>query len=98
MTGFDPTTDTVYINDPGVPDGKAEAIPLSEFESAWETSGDVMIVTEPTGEAGERGGGGGGGAEPGRGAAGPVLLPIAIDGRLAAARRPERAAAISPRR
>jgi len=86
VTGFDPTTDTVYINDPGEPDGKAEAIPLSEFESAWETSGDVMIVTEPTGEAGtggEAAAGGGGGAEPAAGAsAGPVLLPIAIDGRL----------------
>jgi hypothetical protein len=80
VTGFDPATDTVYINDPGVPDGKAEAIPLSEFESAWETSGDVMIVTEPTGEAGERGGDD---DEASAGAsAGPVLLPIAIDGRL----------------
>jgi len=78
VTGFDPTTDTVYINDPGEPDGKAEAIPLSEFESAWETSGDVMIVTEPTGESG-----GGAAAESGAAAApGPVLLPIAIDGRL----------------
>jgi uncharacterized protein YvpB len=75
VTGFDPTTDTVYINDPGVPDGKAEAIPLSEFESAWETSGDVMIVTEPTGEADA----GGAAAEA---AAGPVLLPFAVDGRL----------------
>lgn len=84
VTGFDPTTDTVYINDPGDPNGKAEAIPLSEFESAWETSGDVMIVTEPTGEAGESGGGGGSSSsEPSAGvSAGPVLLPIAIDGRL----------------
>jgi hypothetical protein len=79
VTGFDPTTDTVYINDPGEPDGKAEAIPLSEFESAWETSGDVMIVTEPTADAA-----GGGGAEGAASdaAGGPVLLPIAIDGRL----------------
>jgi hypothetical protein len=74
VTGFDPSTDTVYINDPGLPYGKEEAIPLSEFESAWSTSQDTMIVTETS-----KGGGAGGDAES---TPGPVLLPITLDSSL----------------
>jgi hypothetical protein len=70
VTGFDPTTDTVYINDPGEIYGKEEAVPLKEFESTWGTSNDVMIVTETEKAGGES-------------APGPVLLPITLDGSLA---------------
>jgi hypothetical protein len=72
VTGFDPSTDTVYINDPGVQYGKEEAVPLSEFKSAWSTSDDVMIVTSRSGE-----GSGGEEEQPG-----PVLLPIRMDASL----------------
>ncbi len=77
VTGFDPSTNTVFINDPGVPDGKAESIPLSEFESAWSTSNDVMIVTDPSSSSG------GGMAQERDARPGPVLLPIVMDGSLA---------------
>lgn len=77
VTGFDPSTNTVFINDPGVPDGKAESIPLSEFESAWSTSNDVMIVTDPSNSSG------GGVDEATDARPGPVLLPIVMDGSLA---------------
>jgi len=53
VTGFDPSTDTVFINDPGAPDGKEESLPLSEFESAWSTSDNVMIVTSTSGSPAE---------------------------------------------
>jgi Peptidase_C39 like family len=69
VTGFDPTTDTVYINDSGAIYGKEEAVPLKEFESTWGTSNDVMIVTQTAKGGGEA-------------APGPVLLPVALDGSL----------------
>jgi hypothetical protein len=47
VTGVDTTKGIVYLNDSGVPNGGAEAVPVSAFEQAWGTSGDAMVVTEP---------------------------------------------------
>jgi predicted double-glycine peptidase len=76
VTGVDPSTNTVFINDPGTPDGREESIPLSDFESAWSTSNDVMIVTTTTSTDASDAASGGGlkQASPG-----PVLLPILLD-------------------
>jgi hypothetical protein len=54
--------------------GKEEAVPLSEFQSAWSTSNDVMIVTSQTEKSSS------GGADAVR--PGPVLLPIRLDASL----------------
>jgi hypothetical protein len=49
VTGIDETTGTVFLNDPGTPDGKEESVPLDDFKSAWKTSDDVMITTQSAG-------------------------------------------------
>lgn len=48
LTGIDPKTGWAYLNDPGSPDGRMEAVPLSELMSAWSTSGDAAVVTDGT--------------------------------------------------
>jgi hypothetical protein len=46
ITGIDDEAGMVYINDPGFPDGAGVAIPIDEFEDAWEDSDHTMVVTE----------------------------------------------------
>jgi hypothetical protein len=46
VTGIDTTNGVVYLNDSGTPDGAAEAVPISVFESAWTTSGHAMVATD----------------------------------------------------
>jgi hypothetical protein len=46
VTGIDTTNGVVYLNDSGVPNGAAEAVPLSVFEQAWATSGHAMVATD----------------------------------------------------
>jgi hypothetical protein len=75
VTGYDPSTGTVFINDPGAPDGKEESIPLSEFKTAWAASNDTMIVTQSSSSSS-------GGAVDEAPQPGPVILPIVVDGGL----------------
>jgi hypothetical protein len=49
VTGIDTTKGVVYLNDSGVPNGGDEAVPISVFQHAWDTSGDAMVVAQPTG-------------------------------------------------
>jgi predicted double-glycine peptidase len=79
VTGIDPSTGTVFLNDPGSPYGKEESIPLSEFKSAWSTSDNAMIVTQSTDVEGS-GGSGGGIDTAAESSPGPVLLPITLEG------------------
>jgi len=46
VTGIDTTKGIVYLNDSGVQNGAAEAVPILVFENAWETSGDAMVVAQ----------------------------------------------------
>jgi hypothetical protein len=46
VTGIDTTNGVVYLNDSGTPDGAAEAVPISVFESAWATGGHAMVATD----------------------------------------------------
>jgi hypothetical protein len=46
VTGVDPSTNTVFLNDPGTPDGREESVPLSDFEAAWKTSDNAMITVD----------------------------------------------------
>ena len=49
ITGIDDgPPGTVYINDPGFPDGAGVEIPLEQFEDSWEDTDNTMIVAEPT--------------------------------------------------
>jgi hypothetical protein len=48
LTGIDPHTGYAYINDPGTPDGRDEAVPISELMSAWSTSDYTSVMTEDT--------------------------------------------------
>jgi hypothetical protein len=49
VTGVDTGTNIVHLNDSGTPDGRNEQIPLATFSHAWETSDDLLIVTQETG-------------------------------------------------
>ena len=65
VTGIDTGTGMVYVDDPAYPEGHY-AIPIAEFEQAWDDSGNEMILTEVP-------------AEPGTDApptAGPTVLPF----------------------
>jgi hypothetical protein len=46
LTGIDPRTGYAYLNDPGSPDGRMEAVPIQELMSAWSTSGYTAVVTD----------------------------------------------------
>jgi hypothetical protein len=46
VAGIDETKGVVYLSDPGNPDGNVEAVPISTFESAWDASGDSMLVAD----------------------------------------------------
>jgi hypothetical protein len=46
VTGIDAQDGVVFLNDPGIPGGEAEQVPLSVFESAWADSGHQMVVTD----------------------------------------------------
>jgi hypothetical protein len=46
LTGIDPATGMAYLNDPGTPDGRMEAVPLNELMAAWQNGGNAMVVTE----------------------------------------------------
>jgi Papain-like cysteine protease AvrRpt2 len=46
ITGIDDEQGLVYINDPGFPDGAGVAIPIDEFEDAWQDTENTMIVIE----------------------------------------------------
>jgi hypothetical protein len=72
VTGIDPSTGTVFLNDPGNPDGKEESIPLKEFESAWSISDNAMIVTSTSGSSG------GGVDSTAAEQPGPILLPVVL--------------------
>jgi hypothetical protein len=77
VTGIDPSTGTVFLNDPGNPDGKEESIPLKEFESSWSTSDNAMIVTSTSGSSGD-GSSGSGIDEATAARPGPILLPVVL--------------------
>lgn len=47
ITGIDDNTGTVYINDPGFPDGAGVQISLAAFEDAWADSDHAMITANP---------------------------------------------------
>jgi len=49
VTGVNTTTGTVYLNDSGVSNGAAEAVPIKVFEEAWWTSKDAIVVAGPGG-------------------------------------------------
>jgi hypothetical protein len=49
VTGVDTGTNIVHLNDSGTPDGRNEQIALATFSHAWETSDDLLIVTQETG-------------------------------------------------
>jgi Peptidase_C39 like family len=49
VTGVDTGANIVHLNDSGTPDGRNERIPLATFSQAWETSDDLLIVTQETG-------------------------------------------------
>jgi uncharacterized protein YvpB len=51
LTGIDPHTGYAYINDPGTPDGREEAVPISELMSSWSTSDYSAVVTDATAPA-----------------------------------------------
>ena len=46
VTGVDSDNGVVYLNDCGVPNGAAEAVPISVFEQAWATSQHAMVCTD----------------------------------------------------
>ncbi len=46
VTGVDADNGLVYLNDTGVPNGAAEAVPISVFEQAWATSQHAMVTTD----------------------------------------------------
>jgi hypothetical protein len=46
ITGIDDEAGLVYINDPGFPDGAGIAIPIEQFEDAWQDADNTMIVAE----------------------------------------------------
>jgi len=48
VTGVDTGANIVHLNDSGTPDGRNEQIPLATFSQAWETSNDLLIVTQET--------------------------------------------------
>lgn len=78
LTGIDPSTNTAYINDPGYPDGRMEAVPLSELMGAWGGAGNQMVETLQTPEVHT--------AQYGTAQAaatrpGPVILPLTIHAR-----------------
>jgi hypothetical protein len=77
VTGIDPSTGTVFLNDPGDPDGKEESIPLKEFESSWSTSNNAMIVTSTKGSSG--GDSSGEGIDEEAETPGPILLPVVLN-------------------
>ena len=48
ITGIDDgPPGSVYINDPGFPDGAGVEIPLDQFIDSWEDTDNTMIVAEP---------------------------------------------------
>jgi hypothetical protein len=49
VTGVDTGANVVHLNDSGTPDGRNEQIPLATFSQAWNTSDDLLIVTQETG-------------------------------------------------
>jgi Peptidase_C39 like family len=49
VTGVDTGANVVHLNDSGTPDGRDEQIPLATFSQAWQTSNDLLIVTQETG-------------------------------------------------
>jgi hypothetical protein len=49
VTGVDTGANIVHLNDSGTPDGRNAQIPLATFSHAWETSDDLLIVTQETG-------------------------------------------------
>jgi len=49
VTGVDTGANIVHLNDSGTPNGRDEQIPLATFSQAWETSNDLLIVTQATG-------------------------------------------------
>jgi hypothetical protein len=44
ITGADPASGIVYVSD----HGSEQAVPISEFQPAWDAAGDAMVVVEPT--------------------------------------------------
>ena len=45
VTGYDDSTKTVYLNDPGHPGGKAMRVDLEDFKNAWNDSCNFMVCT-----------------------------------------------------
>ena len=45
VTGYDDSTQTVYLNDPGHPDGAKMSVKLDDFENAWNDSCNFMVCT-----------------------------------------------------
>jgi hypothetical protein len=80
VTGVDPSTGTVFLNDPGSPYGKEESIPLSDFESAWSASNNAMIVTSQSSGSTDGSATGGGLETAPATTPGPVLLPVMLEG------------------
>jgi hypothetical protein len=44
VAGVDETRGMVILSDPGNPKGNMEEVPISQFDAAWRTSGDEMLV------------------------------------------------------
>jgi hypothetical protein len=87
VTGFDPSTDTVFLNDPGTPDGREESVPLSDFKAAWKASDNAMITVNSSPDDGGPGSlPDGGSGEHGDTTdyhdmsswSGPILLPVVM--------------------
>ncbi|WP_185981904.1 C39 family peptidase [Skermania sp. ID1734] len=46
VAGIDREHGTVILSDPGNPNGNQETVPISQFEQAWQASGDTMLVAD----------------------------------------------------
>lgn len=54
LTGIDDRTGVVYLDDPGTPGGREEAVPLADLERAWSDGGHRMVVTDGVAPGAER--------------------------------------------
>jgi hypothetical protein len=46
VTGIEPKTGVVHLNDSGVPNGRDEQVPIATFEQAWAPNRNSAIVTK----------------------------------------------------
>jgi LysM repeat protein len=76
ITGIDQERGFVVLSDPGNPDGNQDVVPMQDFLEAWSDSDySAIVTTEPTLDTGETDAG-----VPPATHAGPVLLPVTVNG------------------